>query len=448
MSIFIDKALKAGCSEAEVCTISKNTSGLFFSNNKISDLQAKESRGIALRIKKDKRMGFISSSNLKDVDDVVDKAVVSTAYGDDMKYRFVEPRQIKQLDLFDKDLAEKPIEDFIPRAEKFIRIIRDATNKIMVDCSFQKTILGVEIENSLGLAASYRKTLLTCYTEMRLTDKNTSFEIEMQYDRHDDSVNEEAFARKVAADIPHLVTLKPISSGKKTVIFTPSCFGDLFFALETGLRGSAAVKGVSPLKDKLGQKIFDERITILDDLTEPGGKMAAPFDDEGTAGQRTVLVENGILKNFITDLSTANELGVESTGNGLRSKGIYRVKDYSAKPVCDFSNVVFSTGSMSVADMIASVDDGVMVESIGGLLLANLTNGDYSGTIAHGLKIEHGKIVGRVTNAMISGNVYHDFLHNLIDFSKDADWLGAFSGQIGALYVPHVLLKNITISSR
>jgi len=124
------------------------------------------------------------------------------------------------------------------------------------------------------------------------------------------------------------------------------------------------------------------------------------------------------------------------------------VKTYSAKPICDFSNVLIDPGTKSIDDLIQSIDEGVLVQAIGGLLLANLTNGDYSGTIARGLKIENGKIAGRVTNAMISGNFYHDFLHNLVDFSAETSCQGAFSGQIGSFNFPYVMLKDITISSR
>jgi predicted Zn-dependent protease len=144
-------------------------------------------------------------------------------------------------------------------------------------------------------------------------------------------------------------------------------------AVEAGLRGSAVVRGVSPLKDKIGQQVFNERVTIIDDSTDPGGKMAAPFDDEGTPGQETYLVRNGVLENYICDLKTASELGCMPTGNGFRSKGIYRIKTYEVKPIGDFSNVRIDPGTMTLDEMIGSIDEGVLVKSIGGLLLANLT---------------------------------------------------------------------------
>jgi len=198
----------------------------------------------------------------------------------------------------------------------------------------------------------------------------------------------------------------------------------------------------------MGQQILDPRMSIIDDPTNPRGKMAAPFDDEGTPGQKTYLVRNGVLENYICDLKAATKLGRQPTGNGLRSKGIYRQKSYSQKPVCDFSNVVISPGKMTLDQMIESIDEGVVVHSIGGLLLANLTNGDFAGSIGQGLKIEHGKVVGRVTNAMISGNFYHDFLHNLVDFTRETYCQGAFSGQIGSFDVGYAFLKDITIASR
>ncbi|MFC1850688.1 TldD/PmbA family protein [candidate division CSSED10-310 bacterium] len=448
MNEFIEKAQNAGCSEVETFQISKQTQGVFFTNGKINDLQAKESTGIALRVKKDDKLGFIGSSNLQSSEEIIEKAVVSTQFGENLNYSFPTPAEFESVNIYNEGLAQRSIEDYIPRCETFIKTIQQATDNISVDCFFEKTITTIAIQNSNGLDCGYMNSLLTFYSEMRLTENSTMFEIEMQLDGHDSSISEQEFARKIVEEIPYYSTIKTIKPGKRPVLFTPECFGDLFLALETGLRGSAVVKGISPLTHKIGEQIFDERINIIDDSTNPQGKLAAPFDDEGTPGQKTYLVRNGILENFICDLKSATALDREPTGNGYRYRGLYRVKSYTVKPGCDFSNVIIQPGKMSVEDMIKSIDEGVLVQAIGGLLLANLNNGDYSGTISQGLKIEKGKIVGRVTNAMITGNFYHDFRHNLVALAHDSHWLGAFSGQIGAFNIPYALLKDITISSR
>ena len=190
MKEFIDKALQKGCSEAETYMISKQTQGLFFVNNEINDLQSKESTGLALRIKKDNRLGFIGSSNLQDSDEVVNRAVESSKYGDDMPYSFATQADYPTLDIYDEDFAQMPIEEFIPRCEEFIDIIRSATENITVDCNFEKTVTTIHLVNSLGLEAEYRKVHLAFYTEMRLTEGTSSLELEMQYDAHDRDMEE------------------------------------------------------------------------------------------------------------------------------------------------------------------------------------------------------------------------------------------------------------------
>jgi len=448
MNQYIEIAKQQGCSETETFQITKQTQGVFFTNGKINDLQSKESTGISFRVKKDGRLGFIGSSNLKSVDEIVAKAVMSTKYGETMDYSFNPPAEFQSVHIYSDVLAQQSIEDYIPRCENFVNTVMQASNNISVDCFFEKIVTTINIQNSLGLDSGFINTTLTFYTEMRLTQNDTMYEMEMQLDSHDSTLNEQEYAQQVVEEMPYLSHIKSVKPGKRLVLFTPDCFGDLFLALETGLRGSAVVKGMSPLKGKIGQQIFDERITIIDDSTDPNGKCAAPFDDEGTPGKRTYLVRNGVLENFICDLKSAAALDCEPTGNGSRNKGIYRVKSYTVKPICEFSNVIIKPGEMTTEDMIKSIDEGVLVQAIGGLLLANLNNGDYSGSISQGLKIEKGKIVGRVSNAMITGNFYHDFRHNLIDFSQESHWLGAFSGQIGSFYIPYALLKDITISSR
>lgn len=438
-----------GCSEAETFEINQQTQGIFFTNSNINDLQSKESNGVALRITKNGKLGFVGSSNLDNKDEVVSKAIASADYGDKVDYAFPSTSNFQELSINDKELSDTPIDKLIPRCEEFINTVSEASKNILVDCSFQKNLSNILIQNSNGLNINYQKSLLTFYAEMRLTEKETALEIEMQFDAHNlKDIDEQTYAQRVAAQIPYLLNTRSIIPGKKTVIFTPDCLGDLFFALESGLNGDSVAKGMSPLKGKLNEQVLDEKITIIDDSTNMSGKMAAPFDDEGVPGQKTYLIRNGVLENYIADLKSSAALKQEPTGNGIRSKGIYRVKSYSVKPISDFSNVIFTPGNMSYDDMVESIDDGVIVQSIGGLLLANLNNGDYSGTIAQGLKIEKGKFVGRVTNAMISGNYYEDFRNNLIDFSKEARWVGAFSGQIGSFSIPYAMLKNITIASR
>ena len=165
--------------------------------------------------------------------------------------------------------------------------------------------------------------------------------------------------------------------------------------IASAINGSAIARGTSFLKDKMGEAIAASGITMVDDPLRPRGMGSSPFDGEGLARQRRVMVDQGVLQGWFLDLASAKQLGLEPTGNAGRGIG--------SPPSPGTSNWIMEPGEISRDDLIAGIDEGFLVtEMIGSSV--SLVTGDYSRG-ASGFWIKNGKISHPVTEATIAGNL-------------------------------------------
>jgi PmbA protein len=224
-----------------------------------------------------------------------------------------------------------------------------------------------------------------------------------------------------------------VTTGNLPVIFTPDGLASaLISPLMAGFNGKMVLEGASPLGNKLGQHVFDNKFNLYDDATiafRPGSR---PFDDEGTASESLLLVEAGVPQNFFYDLKTAALAHKKSTGHGGRGAGL---------PSPSPSSFIIKEGDTSPEDMLSDIEEGLYIEALMGATQGNVLGGDFSGNVLLGYKIEHGKITGRVKDTMVFGNVY-DLLKNIAAVGSDSRWVS------GRLKVPSVYFPGISVTSK
>ena len=194
-----------------------------------------------------------------------------------------------------------------------------------------------------------------------------------------------------------LLSAEPCPTGIMPVVLSSEAGGTMVHeACGHGLEGDLVYKGLSAYIDKIGQQVASEKVTVIDDATMAGKYGSYRYDDEGTLAQKTILIENGVLKQYMCDDQTATRMGVHPTGNGRR-------ESYKEKPVTRMSNTYIAPGTDSVEDIIASVEFGLFVKHMGGGQV-NTLNGDYVFDVSEGYLIEHGKITRPVRGATLAGN--------------------------------------------
>lgn len=212
-----------------------------------------------------------------------------------------------------------------------------------------------------------------------------------------DEIKPEDVAEKAVNRALLMLEAKPAPAGKTVVVMDGAAGGTMIHeACGHGLEADLVQKQLSVYAGKIGEKVASELVTVIDDATLPGKYGSFGVDDEGTEGQKTVLIENGILKNYMYDYLTAKKENKKSTGNGRR-------ESYRERPIPRMTNTFIAPGKTEPEEIIKSVFKGFYVKAMGGGQV-NTTNGDFVFDVKEGYLIENGEITTPVRGATLTGN--------------------------------------------
>ncbi len=424
----LDLAQKKGI-EAEVYFQSSQDTPIEFENNRLKSLQTKATQGVALRVIVEGKLGFASATDLTRLDDLIDAAMQTAEIGDPVDFEFAQ--NFKEI-VPASDYALPQTANLVDVGKKLIAQVREYNDDILVSADFHlrsgqiklATTGGVYGErNSKVVSASLSGNLVQGEDFLQAYSYDVAKDGEPDYNKILETVIEKyRRAEKSAA----------ISSGKFPVLFTPraalSTIGGLF---DTILSGQVVVQKASPLADKLGEKLFGDRLTIYEDPTI--GVSACPFDDEGTPTQKKIFIDRGTVKQFYWDRQWGARGGVSSTGNGFRG-GLTR-------PSPDMVNFCMTPGNTPVAELIKGMKEGIIVDQVLGAGQSNQLAGEFSVNLDLGYKVENGEIVGRLKNTMVAGSIFEAF-DQLIDLGNQCEWIG------GGAYMPAMLFGELGVASR
>jgi TldD protein len=196
-----------------------------------------------------------------------------------------------------------------------------------------------------------------------------------------------------------LVNLDAVEApaGTMAVVLGPGWPGILLHeAIGHGLEGDFNRKGTSAFAGRVGERVASEQCTVVDDGTIPDRRGSLNVDDEGTTTQKTVLIENGILKGYMQDTLNARLMGVAPTGNGRR-------ESYAHLPMPRMTNTYMLAGKFDPKEIIASVDKGLYAVNFGGGQV-DITSGKFVFSASEAYLIENGKITRPVKGATLIGN--------------------------------------------
>ncbi len=211
-----------------------------------------------------------------------------------------------------------------------------------------------------------------------------------------DECDYEGLAKKAAKRAVMMLNAKRIKGGRMPVVISSEAGGTMIHeAIGHGLEADLVHEGLSVYKDKIGEKVASDLITVIDDPTIPNMRGSYIFDDEGTPSHRTVLVEKGILINYLYDKYNALKEGKSSTGNGRR-------QSYEYYPIPRMSNTFIAPGNHSPEQIIHSIEQGFFVKKMGGGQV-NTVTGEFVFEVQEGYTIEKGEIGDPVRGALLIG---------------------------------------------
>lgn len=431
----LEQAGRLGCQQAEVYETGVVTTPVSFENNQLKSVETAETAVVAVRVIKDGRLGFATSSKAGD-DAVVEMAARSASFGPEATFDLAGAAPVRgDLKLFDAAVADWAPDRMLAAGEELVEFVRGLEEGVLAGASVEKHIGYTRVSTSGGQDVSSTGTAFVLFASGELVEPDNMIHFWRFTAGRNLALDLEALKRDLGSMFRHARRNVQFRTGSYPVIFSPMAGADLIAPMAACVDGMAVVKGESPWRDKVGQKLLSDEFTVYDDPTRPWGLRSAPFDDEGIPTAKRAIIERGVLRDFLLDLRAAKALNRSSTGNGFRPGP-------QSIPVPRASNIVVEPGSRPLAELIAGIKEGVYVERLMGAWAGNPYAGQVSGNIHIGFKIENGEITGRIKNAMASVSVFDAFRDQLAGLSRETDLAHA------GLVLPHILLDGVSVSTK
>ena len=358
----------------------------------VEKLTTAESAGVGVRVIRDGRQGFAYAGSLDPavVAEVLDDARDNAAFGDaDAANGVADPdgAAYVELDLFRSGLASVPTTDKIDLALELERAIRAADERIvgLEACDYEDGTSEALVATTTGVRAASQETYAYLSADaLAVQGDETQTGYWFDIGRETSELDVEACAAEVARRATQLLGATKPETSRLTVVLDPFVTAQFLAILGFALSAENVLKGRSLFAERAGEEVASPLVTLVEDPTNPAAMTATEADGEGLATRRVPLLEAGRLEGFLHSSYTARRMGTASTGSAVRG--------FSSTPHVGTRALALSPGDRSPADLVAGIDDGVLIRGVSGLHSGvNPISGDFS-TGAEGLRISGGAL--------------------------------------------------------
>ena len=420
----LDLAARSGAEAVEVFQSHSLSRPVYFEANRLKQLETSQVEGTALRLWREGRPGLAVAYGDIEPQALIDRAVAISALNEPEEIELAPGSKLSY-----PDVGESVTVDQLVRwGESAIALIRQAYPDVICEAELECDIETTRIVTSKGLDCSYSDTTLSSYLSAEWVRGEDFLTVgDGQTCRGHLDLNQLADQILQRLEWAEVNVSPPV--GRFPILFTAKAADMLWATVQAALSGKRVIERSSPWSDRIGEQVTSKALTLSQDPDE--GPFSCPFDDEGTPTQPLVFIENGILRLFYTDRTIGRKLGHGSTGNGFRpGLGSY--------PTPSLFNTLIKPGRRSLPELIASLDEGLVVDQMlgGGAGIS----GEFSVNVELGYRVKQGKILGRIKDTMVAGNVY-TALQNLVELGGDADWNGA-------CYTPSLIVEDLSTTGK
>ena len=418
----ITSAIRMGAQLAEAYICNSKELKIEVREGRVETMKLAGNRGMGLRVVRDSRTGFSFSTDLSPagVKEAAAQAIANCGLtAEDPFLQLPSPGVFyPELDIYDPAIRETTVEEKIDLAKSMEEAARsfDPRVKIIESSTYLDGEEEVIIANNLGLKLSYKGAYCGIYLALTAgegDDSQTGFDLDFNLKYH--SLKPEEVGRKAAGQAVRMLGARPVTTRKTPVVLDPYVAAGFLDLISTALTSEAVQKGRSLFAGKKDTEVASGKITVIDDGTLPGGIASAPFDGEGVATSRTVLIEDGVLKGYLYNTYTAAKDGVCSTGNGVRNS-------FKGTPEVGVTNIFIKPGSVPAEQLFSELEKGIYITEVMGMHTANPISGDFSVGVS-GLLIEKGQLTRPVRGMALGGNIM-DLLAGGDAVGKDLDFFG------------------------
>jgi len=403
----VAKAKAAGADAADAVLFNSASLSHAQRLGNLERLEREESKDLGLRVFLGQRQAIVSSTDLAPdtFDEVVERVLaMARAVPEDPYCGLAAPEQLAKdlpsIELSDPD--EPDPQTLIERArvcEEAARAVEGVTNSEGAEAGWSRS--EIALVTSAGFAGSYQRTSHSLGTSV-LAGEGLGMERDYEFSTTvfgEDLEDPAQIGRRAGEKAVKRLNPRKAETGRLPVVFDPRVSRSFLGHLAGAISGPSIARGTSFLKECRDTAVFAAGIRIVDDPHRARGLRSKPFDGEGVANKQTDLVEDGVLKSWILDLSSARQLGLTTTGHASRGT--------SGPPGPSVTNLYMTPGDLSPADLMADIKQGIYVNEMMGMGVNGVT-GDYSRG-AGGFWIEDGELADPVTEATVAGNLKEIF---------------------------------------
>ena len=401
---------------ADIRIYEAETSFIKIKNGEIEEVESGASTGYGIRVLYDGSFGFASSNDFSKLKEVFGKAVKLAKLSSkrSMNIKLSEEKTIVKEFKFKSviNLSDFSLEEKIPMVKE-VNSLMKAEGLAAFSTVYHDSVFSKYYINSEGAELSFSGDYVSvfCSATAKQNDNRQSYSEVFAGLGGLEILNQaKEKAREVSATALSLLSAERVKPDKYTVVLGPKMTGTLCHeALGHACEADFIISGESILKGKLGEEIGSDEVTIYDD---PSGKFngSYPFDDEGVVSQKTVLVEKGVLKNYLHSRETAGKLETNSTGNA-RAESVYEF------PLVRMSNVFFERGNFKLEELLEG--RGVFIDGVKAGQTST-SQGTFQFTTEKGFYFENGEFKKPLRDVTFSGEIL-SVLKKIVGVGKDFD---------------------------
>jgi PmbA protein len=405
-SELIDLAKAAGADQADAVVVRSRSRSVSVRLGKVEGTEASESDDFSLRVFIGKRVASVSANPGFDMMTLAERAVAMAKVSPEDPFACLADeadlsKSYPDLELFDAtDLPTDDLREAALAMEQAALDVSGVTNSSGAGAS--AGMGGLVLVTSHGFSGSYMATRFGRSVSV-IAGEGTKMERDYDFDSRiyaADLDDPDVIGRRAGERVVKRINPRQVDTGSNvTVVFDPRIARGFVGHIAGAINGASVARKTSFLRDKMGQQVLKAGLNITDDPLVVRGSSSRPFDGEGVCGQRMVMIEDGVLKQWFLSTSTALELGLSTNGRGVRG-------GTAVTPAS--TNLALEPGDISPEELIRSIGTGFYVTELIGQGV-NMITGEYSRG-ATGFWIENGELAFPVSEVTIASNLKDMFM--------------------------------------
>jgi PmbA protein len=432
VAALVEAARKAGADAADAVAVRGRSTSVSVRLGKVESTNSSEGDDVSLRVFVGKRVASVSATASSDPVTLAERAVAMAKVSPEDPYQGLADagllaKTVRDLDLYDPAVVTADeLRESALAAEEAALAVPGVTNSGGSGAS--AGLGGLVLATSHGFVGHYVGSRFGRSASV-IAGQGTGMERDYEYSSRPhfaDLDSAEEIGRKAGERVVRRLNSRKAKTGTVDIVFDPRVARGIAGHLAGAINGASVARKTSFLRDKMGQQVASAGITVTDEPALVRGQASRPFDGEGIAGEKLLMVEKGVLNHWFLSTSAAKELGLKTNGRGARSGS-------SVSP--SSTNLAIEAGEKSPEEIIKSLKSGFYVTEVFGQGVDMIT-GEYSRG-ASGLWIENGELTYPVAEVTIASNLKDMFLRMVPADDLDRNYATAS---------PTLLIEGMTLA--